>query len=75
MKKNEVTEKEAIHCKTKSEFDRIMGLFELDIEYMDWFFYKEDTVLFPFENAYGNINGYCQEIKANVVMSTEITPA
>lgn len=74
MKKNEVTEKEAIHCKTKLEFDRIMGLFELDIEYMDWFFYKKDTVLYPFENSYGDINGYCKVIKANVVLSTEITP-
>lgn len=74
MKKNEVTEKDVIHCETSKEFYRIIELFEMDNEYLMWDIYNENTVLYPFTNEYGEIDGYCKDVGLNVISSTEITP-
>ena len=73
MEKSEITKMDAIHCKTEAEFNRIMELFNMDEEFMDWDFFEEDTVLYPFTGQYGDLNGYCKEKKFNVISSAEIT--
>jgi hypothetical protein len=72
MKKEDLTFADCIHCKTSSEFDRIIELFEIDNEYVIWEVYEEKTVLFPFTKQYGELDGYCREINANVIRSEDI---
>ena len=72
MKKSQVTEKDVIHCETSKEFYRIIELFEMDSEYLMWDIYNENTVLYPFTDEYGEIDGYCKEIGLNVINSKNI---
>ena len=74
MKKNDLKLKDCISCKTKNEFDRMLDLFEIEntFGYLQWDVYEEKTVLFPFEKAYGEIEGYCVENNYNVIASTNI---
>lgn len=69
MKKSEVTKKHVIHCKSKSEFNRIIKMFDMDDEFLNWDVYENDTVLFPFTNEYGDINGYAKENNFIVIYS------
>lgn len=64
---------EAIHCETQEEFDRLLNFFDLDKEFMNWDFYKQDTVLYPKSNQYGSINGVYLEENIQVTKSTEIS--
>lgn len=73
MKKNKLTKRDAVHCKTESEFKRLIKLFKLDPEFMDWSFYKNHTVLYPLVNQYGCINGYCSDNGFNVIESENIS--
>jgi len=75
MKKEDVTKKDVIHCKSLSEFNRIIKLFDMDDEYLNWDIYEQDTVLFPFEDSYGEINGYAKKCNYNIIYSGEIPPA
>ena len=72
MKKSEVKGTDVIHCETLNEFKRIIKLFKMDGEYLIWDVYKENTVLYPFSDKYGEVNGYCKEAGLNVLNSTEI---
>ena len=69
MEKSQVTKKDAIHCETSAEFERIMELFKLNPECMEWYYYEQDTVIYPFTNQYGDITGYCKENGFNVISS------
>jgi len=69
MKVSEITTKHVIHVESESEFNRIIDLFNIDKEYFDFDFYKEDTVLYPLTNQYGDINGYCVEENYIVIKS------
>jgi len=75
MTKDELKFNDVIHCKTKDEFNRIIDILRIDKEYLMWDVYEEDTVLFPFDEQYGSIDGYCEEEKMNVIDSTKITYA
>jgi len=75
MEKSQVTKKDAIHCETSAEFERIMELFKLDPEYMEWHYYEQDTVIYPFTNQYGDINGLCKENGCNIISSLLLTDA
>lgn len=70
--KPKVTGKDAILCATQTEFDRMLKIFELDPEYMDWSFYKERTVLYPLKNQYGDLNGNALERSLNIVKSESL---
>jgi hypothetical protein len=72
MKKSEITKNDVIHCETLEEFNRIMNLFDLDTEFMDWSFYEKDTVLYPLINQYGNITGDCYERELNIINSIDL---
>lgn len=74
MRKQDFTWKTAIHCKTKVEYNRIIKLLKIDSEYFSYDYYKEDTVLYPRTNQFGDINGFCKIEKYNVIDSTEIQP-
>lgn len=73
MKTSEITNKDAILCKTKSEFQRLLVLFNLDPEFMDWDFYTNHTVLYPLKNQYGCKNGHAYDKGFNLIDSTLIT--
>lgn len=72
MTKDDLKFKDVVHCKSSSEFDRMIELFKMDNEYLMWEVYEENTVLFPFDDQYGEVNGHCKEINANVINSEEI---
>jgi len=72
MKPKEITVTHAIHCATKSEFDRIVDLFQIHDSYLNWDIYEHDTVLYPRRMQYGDINGYCKEKNFTVVKSEEL---
>ena len=71
-KQTETMYKTVIHCKTKSEFNRIMKIYNMDEEFMDWDFFKEDTVLYPLTNQYGDINGYSKEANYRIIESENL---
>lgn len=71
-KQTETTDKIVIHCKTKSEFNRIMKMYNMDEEFMDWDFFESDTVLYPFENKFGDINGYSKEANYKIIESVNL---
>jgi hypothetical protein len=75
MTKEDIKEKDAIHCKSLSEFNRIIELFKMNNEHLNWEIYKQNTVLFPFEYAYGEVNGYAKECNYNIIYSGKITHA
>lgn len=64
---------DAIHCETQSEFNRIIELFNMDAEYLFWDVYDEETVLFPYNNQYGVIDGYAADNNYNIIKSTDIS--
>jgi len=72
MNKDEIKFTDVIHCKTEAEFNRIIDLFKMDDEYIPWSIYEENTVLYPFDNQYGEVDGYAKEEKFNVVDSEEV---
>lgn len=69
MEKSELTKKDAIHVATFNEFERIINLYGMDSEYINWEIYEKDTVLYPLKNKYGDINGYCKDKNYNVIDS------
>jgi len=72
MKKEEITKKDAVLCRTKLEFNRIIELFKMDNEYLNYDIYYEDTVLFPLRGQYGDLNGFAKDKGFNIILSTEI---
>lgn len=49
-----------------------MQLFNMDNEYLNWHIFEKNTVLFPFEDAYGEVNGYAKDRNYNIIYSVEI---
>lgn len=72
MKKSHITKKHVIHCKSKSEFNRIIKMFDIDDEYINWDIYEKDTVLFPLYHQYGSIYGYAKENDYIVIESEKL---
>lgn len=68
MKKEEITENDCIHVATFEEYRRIIDLFKMDDEYMYWL-YEDKTVIYPFKNQYGVIDGFCVEEGYNIIDS------
>ena len=69
MQKLELTKKDAIHVATLKEFERIIDLYVMDPEYLNWEIFEQDTVLYPLTNQYGDINGMCKKRNLNVISS------
>ena len=72
MKKSDLTANDCIHCETKKEFHRMIELFEINNEYLSWEIYEQTTILFPFEDAYGELTGYAVECNYNIISSKDI---
>lgn len=72
MRKEDIKRKNAIHCKTEDEYNRIISLFGMDSEYFSYDYYGADTVLYPKTDQFGDINGYCKEEGFIVIDSIEI---
>lgn len=68
MTKEEITEIDCIHVATFEEYRRIIDIFKMDDEFLDWF-YEDETVIYPFKNQYGVIDGICVEEGYNIIDS------
>jgi hypothetical protein len=72
MQLKDIQRTDAIHVASFSEYERIIKLFAMDDEYLNWNIYEKDTVLYPMNNQYGYINGYCKDHNFIVISSYNI---
>ena len=68
------TTKVAISCKTKKEFFRIIDIYEMDDEYMNWSFYGQNTVLYLDSNQYASVQFARDEGREIIKSETILNP-
>lgn len=76
MEIKDLTEKDAIHCRTQKEFDRIKDLVnpKFDVKLKSRYFdiEKSETVIYNEDGCYSNIQ-YAKENGYNIIESSQIT--